>query len=322
MQEVFGVGPCLRDACNATDLSDLFVSGAIPSGIVSPAINFQVQNTSLVYPGSTPVSVCITPATSAPATGTVRILDASTTILAILPLQGNSCANWYVNPPLSAGTHSLSATYSGDSNNPDGTSAPITVTVSPTPSYLQASCGNAGFVYSGNYNCNVNVGSEVGGATGAITYTFDGGAPVTLHLNNGSAQFSLIAPTAGSHAVVIGYAQQGNFAAAGPATESFTVAPATTQIWLSPSNWYPGAGSSLTLSASVTSYSAAAPTGGTVTFYANGASIGTIPVSSTGQASVSIPSLAAGYYSFNAQFGGLAPDYDAAGSNYLTIQAH
>jgi len=32
MQEIFGVGPCLRDACPATDLSDLFKAGAIPEG--------------------------------------------------------------------------------------------------------------------------------------------------------------------------------------------------------------------------------------------------------------------------------------------------
>jgi hypothetical protein len=33
MQELFNVGLCLRDACNATDLSDLFVAGAIPGEI-------------------------------------------------------------------------------------------------------------------------------------------------------------------------------------------------------------------------------------------------------------------------------------------------
>jgi hypothetical protein len=111
----------------------------------------------------------------------------------------------------------------------------------------------------GNYHCNFNVGSEVGGATGSITYIFNGGTPVTLPLTNSIAQFSLTTPDAGPHTVVIGYAQQGNFAASGPSTQAFTVAPATTQVWLSPSNWYPPAGSSLTLSASVTSYSAAAP---------------------------------------------------------------
>lgn len=34
-QEVFNVGPCLRDACNASDLSDLFAPGVIPHGIAS-----------------------------------------------------------------------------------------------------------------------------------------------------------------------------------------------------------------------------------------------------------------------------------------------
>jgi hypothetical protein len=31
MQEIFGVGPCILDACNATDLSDLFKPGSIPT---------------------------------------------------------------------------------------------------------------------------------------------------------------------------------------------------------------------------------------------------------------------------------------------------
>jgi uncharacterized protein (TIGR03118 family) len=288
---------------------------------VDSAIHFQVSNTSLVYPASTSVSVCITPATSAPATGSVNILDGAT-VLANLPLQGNSCAAWYINPPPGAGTHSLTANYSGDSNNPAGTSAPVIVTVSPTPTYLQASCGNAGIAYNGNYNCNVSVGSQVGGAAGVITYIFDGAPPVTLSLSNGSVQFSLTPAHAGSHTVVIAYAQQGNFAASGPNTQNLTVVPATTRVSLSPSNYYPAAGSSLTLTASVTSSTAAPPASGTVTFYNNGAVIGSpVAVGAGGTASFTIPTLPGGSYSFNATFGG-ATDYAAAGSNYLTIQAH
>jgi hypothetical protein len=37
MQEIYGVGPCLRDACNATDRSDLFKVGSIPTGIPEPS---------------------------------------------------------------------------------------------------------------------------------------------------------------------------------------------------------------------------------------------------------------------------------------------
>lgn len=34
MKEIYGVGPCLRGACSADDLSDLFKSGAIPKAAV------------------------------------------------------------------------------------------------------------------------------------------------------------------------------------------------------------------------------------------------------------------------------------------------
>jgi len=35
-EEVFGVGPCLLDACNANNLSDLLVPGAIPATAPKP----------------------------------------------------------------------------------------------------------------------------------------------------------------------------------------------------------------------------------------------------------------------------------------------
>lgn len=38
MQEIFNVGPCLQDACNANDLSDLFVAGAIPGQITNNVV--------------------------------------------------------------------------------------------------------------------------------------------------------------------------------------------------------------------------------------------------------------------------------------------
>lgn len=38
MQEIFNVGPCIRDACNANDLSDLFKEGAIPSQITNNVV--------------------------------------------------------------------------------------------------------------------------------------------------------------------------------------------------------------------------------------------------------------------------------------------
>jgi hypothetical protein len=62
----------------------------------------------------------------------------------------------------------------------------------------------------------VNVGSVAGGATGAITYTLDSNAPVSLPLSGGFAQFSLPTPNAGPHTLVIDYPQQSIFTASDP----------------------------------------------------------------------------------------------------------
>ncbi len=200
--------------------------------------------------------------------------------------------------PSNAGTYAMTATFSGNGGYESGTSAPVTVTVNPAQTFIGASCGYTSFPYGSNYSCNVNVGSNAGGAQGVITYTLDNGTPVSLALSSGIAQLSLTTPNAGSHTVTIGYAQQGNFALASANTQNFTVAQAPTQISLTPSNYYPAAGSPLTLSASVTSYSAGPATSGVVTFLDNGTAIGTGNVDAQGLASVSIPAIAAAYLLF------------------------
>jgi len=194
-----------------------------PFDVTSPYssnISLQLASTTLVYPGATNVTVCLTPSN---ATGTVSIYDGAT-LLTNQPLQGGGCAYWYISPGFNAGTHLISAIYSGDSNNPAGQSAPVTVTVSPAPVVVTSSCWNASFPYGGNYSCTVNVSSSAGGVVpGAIAYTLDNGPQVSVPLSSGNAEFTLTEPAAGNHTVVIAYAQQGNFAAAAPNTQTFTV---------------------------------------------------------------------------------------------------
>jgi hypothetical protein len=273
----------------------------------------------------TTVTVCVIPAMTAPITGTVQILD-GTAVLTTVPLQYNGCANWYIAPGLSAGPHSLSAVYSGNGVAPNGEgylalgpSGAVIVTVSPTPSYLSASCGNASFAYGGSYSCKVNVGSNAGAAQGDITYSFDGGAPVSLALANGLAQFSSSTPDAGPHSVTIGYATQGNFATAASSTQNFTVTQALTKVQLTPSNYYPSSGSAETLTAAVTSTTAGAATVGSVTFFDNGSPLGAaVPINAQGQASFTISAIATGHHSYTAQYSGAA-DFAASSSNYVSI---
>ena len=289
-------------------------------GIAPWSVSLQVQNTTLTYPGASNTVVTVTAKPGKPATGAVTIYD-DATALTTQTLQGNSAAYWYISPGLNAGTHILTAVYSGDSNYPSGTSAAVTVTVLPAPVNLAVSCWNSSFPYGGNYSCTVNVSSNAGAALGSIVYSFDNGGAVSVPLSYGNAQFTLTQPVTGSHTVAISYAQQGNFAASNTNTQSFTVTAAPTQIQLTPSSYYIAAGSTLTLSVSLTSRSAGALGSGTVTFSDNGVVIGTGSVNAQGQASLSVTGIAAGSHSYVAKFGGLT-SFAAVTSSSVSVTAH
>jgi sugar lactone lactonase YvrE len=296
------------------DANHLTSSGTLTLFVYDSAVKLQLSSTQLVYPGATNVTACITPTS---ATGTAQIFD-GTTLLITLNVQGGGCAYWYISPGLSAGRHSLTAVYSGDKNNPSGTSVPVLVTVSPVPVTLSPSCWNASFPYGANYQCTVNLSSNAGAPLGSITYIFDGGSPVSVPLSNGNAQFTISEPNVGTHTVVIAYAQQTNYAAATSQTETFAVTAAPVNVSLTPSTWYAKAGTSITFQAAVSSWSAGAPNAnGAVSFYDGGTLLSTVPVNGSGQASYTTSSLSADTQTITATYAG-GTNY-ASGSSSVNI---
>ena len=180
---------------------------------VSPydsAIKLTLGSTQLTWPGTTSVSVCITPATKTAATGTVQIYDGQT-VLNTLNLASNGCASSNLSN-LSVGTHAIAAAYSGDKNNASGMSAPITVNVAPAPVVLVPLC----LGFGGSDTCLVGALSPTGLAPGIITYSYAGGSPVSVPLTGGIAIFTIANPVNGANSVIISYPQQTNYAAAGP----------------------------------------------------------------------------------------------------------
>jgi hypothetical protein len=292
-------------------------SASLTLNVYDTSISLQFASTQLTYPGATNVTVCVSGATKATPTGTVQIDDGATT-LTTLTLGGNGCAYWYISPGLNAGAHSMTAVYSGDKNNPPGTSDPVVVTVSPVPVKMSVSCWNSSFPYGGNYQCTVSVSSNAGSAQGNITYSYDGGAPVAVPLSSGNAGFTITEPVVGNHSVVIGYAQQTNYAAATSQTENFTVTAAPVNVQLTPSTYYTTVGSSVTFSVAVTSWSAGAPNdNGAVSFYDGSTLLATEPVNSSGQASYTTTTLPVGKQTITATYAG-GVNY-ASGSSSATI---
>jgi sugar lactone lactonase YvrE len=300
----------------AVPVSQTIVVSA-PASPYDAAISVQYASTQLVYPGATNITVCIAPAHNITATGSVQIFD-GTTLLATISVQGGGCAYWYISPGLAAGNHVLTAVYSGDRNNPAGTSAPTTISVAPVPVKLAPACWLTNTGYGANYQCTVSASSNAGSAQGVITYSYDGASPVSVPVNNGTANFTLTRPAAGNHSVVIAYAQQTNYAAAGPITENFTVSPAAVNVSLTPSSWSTSASAGISFAATVSSSSAGAPNSdGSVEFLDGGTLLATVPVNSNGQASYSSTTLAAGPHTITATYSG-GVNY-ASGSTSVSI---
>jgi polygalacturonase/sugar lactone lactonase YvrE len=301
-----------------TDTTDYTTASASVGIMVAPpVVSFTVSNTQQTYPTWANFIVAPQAAGGIVPTGTVTIFD-GTTPLVTLNLGGDGKAYWTTNPPLIAGTHIITARYNGDPHYAGGVSLPTTITVAPAQVQMNVSCWG-GSPFGVNYTCQANLSSSVGSPTGSIAYSFDSGNPIAVPINNGSAQFVISQPQAGTHQVVISYAGQGNFAAAQPKTISFTTQPGQTQIQLSPSSYYLQSGSTLTLTAGVSTPQSGTPTG-SVTFYDNGSALGTI-ATSNGIATFTIQGITKGQHSFTAVFAG-GSNFLGANSGTATVTAY
>ncbi|QNI33160.1 Ig-like domain repeat protein [Alloacidobacterium dinghuense] len=281
------------------------------------AIKVTLSSTTVTYPQGTNVTISIAPTKGHTPTGTVQLLD-GTKVLQTSSLQGNGAAYLYIQG-LPVGVHQLSATYAGDAFNPGGTSTPVQLIVNPVPVNLSTSCWNLNYPYGANFQCGVYTSSNAGPPQGVVTYQYDGAAPVSLTLQNGVAQFTLVKPPAGTHVLIIGYAAQTNYAAANPSKVTFVVTPAPVTIQLTPSSWYL-TGGTLTLTASIQSWSAGPPNAiGTVSFFDGSNLLGNMPVNALGVATVTVSasSLSNGSHTIAANYSG-GTNY-AAASSTITI---
>lgn len=284
---------------------------------VDSQIHLSVSPGTVTYPLGTNLTVQLSNINGHVPTGTVKIIDKGSVLVT---LNLSSGAAYYYLKNLPAGTHALSAVYSGDRYNVAGTSAPVTLNVLPVPVVLALSCWNTPYPYGANFQCVVNASSNAGAPLGSITYVYDGNPPTTVPLVSGAANIILPKPPVGNHSLTVSYPAQTNYAAAGPKVQTFSVTPAPVVVKLTPSAWSV-TGGTLTLSASIQSSSAGAPNAtGTVTFK-NGANVlAIVPVNATGMASFSVlvSSLPTGNDVFTATYSG-GTNY-GTGSTSITVR--
>uniref|UniRef100_Q01RF7 NHL repeat containing protein n=1 Tax=Solibacter usitatus (strain Ellin6076) TaxID=234267 RepID=Q01RF7_SOLUE len=211
------------------------------------------------------LTATVTPAT---ATGTVRFVDGST-VLGTAPVTGGS-ANFSIST-LTTDTHSITAVYSGDGDNADSTSTPLsqvvkaTVTVALTYSANPATLGEP---------LTLSATISPAAATGTVQF-LDGVALLgTVPVTGGVAVLSISNLTAGQHSINVVYGGDATYftATAGAGMQVKTGITITLSVSPNP----PVAGQTVTFTAAM---SPAAATG-TVRFADwSGAQLGAAPIS-------------------------------------------
>jgi flagellar hook assembly protein FlgD len=207
---------------------------------------------------------------------------------------------------LSVGSHSVTASYSGDGDFLSSTAGlSQVVNQANTTIAFSASANPSVYGQPVTFTAAVSpVAPGVGMPTGTVTFSIDGTAQAPVALSNGQATFTTATLSVGSHTITAAYGGDGNFNPSTSAPLSLTVTPATTTIVFSASVTLSVFGQTVTFTAVVTvsAPGAGTPTG-TVTFSIDGTTQSPITVN-FGQATFSTATLDAGRHEIAMLFNG------------------
>jgi hypothetical protein len=213
----------------------------------------------------------------------------------------------YSTNTLAVGTHTIAASYSGDTNYAVA-SVSITQTITNANTQIELSASANPATYAVPVSLTAVITSNGGVATGIVTFT-DGGVTVgTATLDaTGKAVLTTSTLAPGPHSIVANYAGDGKASGSVSTPLSLVVKELTQTVVTSSAN------PSLTLSqvtftATVTNAGVGVATGN-VTFTDGSTTLGTSSVNSSGVATVTVPSLTMGAHSVSVSYSGDGADF-------------
>jgi hypothetical protein len=257
-------------------------------GVTAPGTLILTSPSVIVY-GTGQLTATLVSAT--PASGSITFFDttsSATITLGTATLAANTATLSTSTFP--AGLHSLTATYVGDQTHSAAQSPTFALTV--TPQQLTATIAPITLLY----------GQPIPGISGNLT------GVLSQDASNLSASFTTAAtelsPAGTYHitATLTGPAA-GNYAVASPVA-TLTIHPAPTLVTLDNLIATATAGSSIILTAHVASSTTAGTFPGTVTLLDGGNPLFALPISPTGDAVFTVPSITGGSHSFTAFYSG------------------
>ncbi|WP_342728508.1 Ig-like domain repeat protein [Bradyrhizobium sp. B097] len=254
--------------------------------------------TSSLNPSAPGQSVTFTATvTGASPTGTVQFKDGAANLGAAVTLAGGVAT--FTTSSLPAGSHSITAAYSGDTNNTASTSAALAQTVNQAASTTTVTSS----LNPSAPGQSVTVTATVAGASPTGTVQFKDGAAnlgAAVTLAGGVATFTTSSLATASHSITAVYSGDGNNVASTSAPLTQTVNKAATSTSLVSSLNPSTPGQSVTFTATVTGTS---PTG-TVQFKDGAANLGAAVTLAGGVATFTTSSLASGSHTITAVYGG------------------
>ena len=240
-------------------------------------------------------------------TGTVTFFDGASNICTIPVTQTTSCpASAGTN--FVAGTHMLTAVYSGDATHQSSTSNGVPVIVLPDVTTISVTSSTNPAIYGQGVTFTATAQGDHAVPSGQIEF-LDGSSVIAAATLNpaGVATASTSSLTIGMHSITAHYAATQNFGAATSAALSEVIqspAPIATVTTLA-SNINPATnGQTVTFTANVTTPGSSLVSAGTVTFLDGSSTLGTAALNSSGVAVLNTASLSAGTHAISARYEG------------------
>jgi len=239
------------------------VNTATSGTITSPPTQVTVAKATVIVtlassanPASPGQAITFSATVPAGATGSVTFLD-GTTVLGVGAINAAGIAT-FTTSALTIGSHSITATYSGDSGNSAATSAVLTQVVGKIPTMTTIVLSAPAQLLHTGVTFTANVTAPAPNATGTVTFmdgtTVLGSAPLSANggvavslTTNANAAFATSSLVTGAHQIVAVYSGDNNFApsTSAPATnmvEDFT----NTNTGAASQNMFPGGSTSYT----------------------------------------------------------------------------
>lgn len=257
----------------------------------------------IAYGQTVDLTASVSPAA---ATGTVQFLDGGA-VLGTAPVSGGTAALSV--STLAAGSHSLTAAYSGDPLDAASTSSALAITVNKAASSATLISPLNPAVVGQSLTFTATVAPD--GATGTVQFLDGTTVMGTAVLSNGAAAFATSSLAVGDHSVTATYPGDGNVSPSrSTAVLQQVVKRATTSTLVSAPN-SSTVGMTVTLTATVSPSTAT----GTVQFL-NGATVLGSAALANGSAQLAVANLPAGSNSLSAVYGG---DGANAGSTSIAV---